>query len=316
MASRNINNGMKKNPDYAHVIVNPAAGAGKSGKKWPGIKDLFTTSGYRFEHSITEGPGHAVNLTREAVSRGFRTVVSVGGDGTVNEIINGLHDTGCLEDTALGVVSTGTGSDYIRTIGVPRDHREACLRLLEPATKKVDLGMMTYGTDGQRTERLFANFAGMGFDAEMVRRTTQQFKHLGALTSYLMGALTTLVTYRNPDVIIRIDGGETTQRVCTVVMNNGRYGGGGMFTAPTADIMDGLLDVLIVGDLSKPDFIKSLPSIYKGTHLNHRKVKLIKAREVEVRSVNGRIPLQADGELLGEVPATFRLMPAALNIIA
>ncbi|MCJ7605233.1 MAG: acylglycerol kinase family protein, partial [Dehalococcoidales bacterium] len=104
---------------YAHVIVNPVAGAGKTGREWPHIRDLFRDRGLRFEHAITEGPGHAVELARAAVSRGYGTVVSVGGDGTINEIVNGLHESGGMAETALGVISTGTGSDYIRTIGVP-----------------------------------------------------------------------------------------------------------------------------------------------------------------------------------------------------
>jgi diacylglycerol kinase (ATP) len=300
---------------HAKCIVNPVAGAGRTGREWPRIMDLFKANGLRFEFDITEAPGHAIELAREAARNGYDMVVSVGGDGTINEIVNGLYASGNIRDAALGIVSTGTGSDYIRTVGVPRRHEEACRCLLSPRKRLVDLGIVEYARNGRREERLFVNFAGFGFDAEIVQRTTRQFKSLGALPSYLLGVLATLMFYQNRDVSIRLDGESLDTRVCTVMMNNGRYGGGSMFTAPHADLADGLLDVLIVGDMSKPDLLWSIPRIYKGTHLTHPKVTMKKAREIEVVSSNARMQLQADGELLGEVPARFRVLPALLNVI-
>ena len=300
---------------YACVIVNPAAGAGKTGKAWPVIREVFSRQGLKFEHAVTEGPGHAMQLVAEAVGKGHETVVSVGGDGTIHEIVNGLHRAGAREKVLVGLVSTGTGSDYIRTVGTPRNYRDACARLMEPRTRCVDLGVVDYGTNGSRGQRIFVNFAGLGFDAEIVRRTKQQFKTLGGLPSYLLGAITTLATFRNKDIVLKIDGEATQHRVCTVIMNNGRYGGGGMNTAPNAELDDGLFDVLIVGDISKTDFIYSLPRLYRGTHLTHKKILLNRAREIEITSRNGHLPLQADGELLGEAPATFNILPKALKVI-
>jgi diacylglycerol kinase (ATP) len=297
------------------VIVNPTAGAGRTGRLWPRLMGLFRSQGLRFEHDITEAPGHAIELAGEAARKGFETVVSVGGDGTINEIVNGIYAAGGIASTALGIVSTGTGSDYIRTIGIPRRYEQACRCFLRPRKITVDLGVAEYEHNGRRVERLFVNFAGMGFDAEIVRRTMQQFKSLGSLPSYLAGLLVTLVTYRNRSVTLVIDGEAADRRVCTVIMNNGRYGGGGMNTAPGASVTDGLLDVLIVADLDKPDLLRSLPRIYKGTHLTHPKVTLKQAREIEVSSRDGGMYLQADGELLGQLPARFRVLPAALNLI-
>jgi diacylglycerol kinase (ATP) len=299
----------------AKFIVNPVAGAGRSGREWPHIMDLFRGNGLRFEYDITEAPGHAIELAQEAAKSGYDMVVSVGGDGTINEIVNGLYASGNIREATLGIISTGTGSDYIRTVGVPRHRDEACRRLLSPRKRLVDLGVVEYTDQGRKQERLFVNFAGFGFDAEIVRRTTRQFKSLGAMPSYLLGVLTTLVFYRNRDISIRLDGESLDTRVCTVIMNNGRYGGGSMFTAPHADLADGLLDVLIVGNLSKPDLLWSIPRIYKGTHLTHPKVTLRKAKEIEVSSATPGTQLQADGELLGEVPARFRVLPALLNVI-
>lgn len=299
---------------YAKVIVNPAAGAGKTARLWPLIMELFKGQGLRFEHDVTEAPGHAIELARVAAQDGYNMVVSVGGDGTINEIVNGLYASGNIGGALLGIVSTGTGSDYIRTIGVPRRYEDACRNFLQPKKLMVDLGIVQYSSNGNKEERLFVNFAGMGFDAEIVRRTTQQYKALGSLPSYLLGLLTTLVSYRNRDITLVIDGEAVDTRVCTVVMNNGRYGGGGMFTAPDASINDGYLDVMIVGDLSKPDLLRSLPRIYKGTHLTHPKVTMKKAKEIEVRSKQP-MQLQADGELLGQVPARFSILPSALKVV-
>ena len=300
---------------FAKVIVNPVAGAGRTGREWPRIKGIFEGQGLRFEHDMTEAPGHAIELARRAAGNGYDMVVSVGGDGTINEVVNGLYASGNIKDATLGIVSTGTGSDYIRTVGIPRRSEDACRSLLSQKKRTVDLGVVEYTENGKKRERLFVNFAGFGFDAEIVRRTTRQFKALGSLPSYLLGVFATLVAYRNKDISLKIDGEELDKRVCTVIMNNGKYGGGGMLTAPDADLSDGLLDVLIVGDLSKPDLLRSLPRIYKGTHLTHPKVTLKKAREIEVSSRNGAMQLQADGELLGEVPARFRVLPSLLNVI-
>jgi diacylglycerol kinase (ATP) len=300
---------------YAKCIVNPVAGAGRTGREWPRIMDLFRANGLRFEYDITEAPGHAIELAREAARNGYDMVVSVGGDGTINEIVNGLYASGNIKDATLGIVSTGTGSDYIRTVGVPRRSEEACRCLLSRRKRLVDLGIVEYTSNGRKEERLFVNFAGFGFDAEIVRRTTRQFKSLGAVPSYLLGVLATFISYQNRDISISLDGESLDTRVCTVIMNNGRYGGGRMFTAPNADLADGLLDVLFVGDLSKPDLLWSIQRIYRGTHLTHPKVTMKKAKEIEVRSSTGKMQIQADGELLGEVPARFRVLPSLLNVI-
>jgi len=299
---------------YARVIVNPVAGAGKTARRWPHIGAMLKSLGLRYDHDITEAPGHAVVLAQEAVKKGYRRVVSVGGDGTINEIVNGLYASGGIGEVELGIISTGTGGDYIRTIGLPRSYTEMCRCLLNPRRLKVDLGVVEYTSGGSTVSRLFVNFAGLGFDAEIVRRTTQQFKALGSMSAYLMGLLATLVCYRNKKVSLVIDGEAAEEEVCTVIMNNGCYGGGGMFTAPGADLTDGLLDVLVIGNLNKVDLLWSLPRVYKGTHLTHPKVSMRKAREIEIRSAQPT-HLQADGELLGGLPARFRVLPSALSIV-
>lgn len=298
---------------YARLIVNPVAGAGRTAKKWPQVMSLLQSAGLRFEHDLTEAPGHARELAKSAAKKGYELVVSVGGAGTINEVVNGLYDAGNIADVMLGIIGTGTGSDYIRTIGIPRTYQEACLCFKSPRKIAVDVGVVEYFSVNQMVKRLFVNFAGLGFDAEIVKATTQKYKTLNSTASYLTGLFTALLFYRNKQVTITLDGGLAEKKVCAVLVNNGKYGGGGMFAAPDADLTDGLLDVLIIGDLSKPDLLWSLPRVYRGTHLTHPKVTMKRAREIEIQSAEVMF-LQADGELLGGLPARFYILPAALNI--
>ncbi len=297
------------------VIVNPAAGAGKTIKKWPRIKEELEALGVEFDFEITEAPGHGMELAKSAVDKGYEVVVSVGGDGTLNEIVNGIYNGGGLEHVVVAIINTGTGADYIRTLGIPRHYRQACQRVASPQGKMVaDLGIAEYLSKGKPARRLFVNFAGLGFDAEIVRATTEKFKALGDMPSYLMGLLTTLFTYENRDVTLVIDGQFGSRKVCTVLLNNGKYAGGGMLPAPSADPGDGFFDVLVINDMTKPDLLISLPRIYRGTHLTHPKVTLTRARAVEVQP-SVEMAVQADGELLGEAPARFTIMPAALTVL-
>ena len=299
---------------YARLIVNPAAGAGKTARNWPQIRALLKQIGMKFEHDITEAPGHAIELVKNAVGKGYKLIISVGGDGTINEVVNGLYITGSLNDVAMGIIGTGTGDDYIRTIGVPRDYVQACERLMHPTQLIVDLGMVEHNINGQINKRLFVNFGGLGFDAEIVKATTTKYKSWGSLPSYLMGMLTTLVTYHNHEMSLEMDGVTEDRKVCTIIMSIGKYGGGSMFIAPDADPADGLFDVVIIGDVSKPDLLYSLPRVYKGTHLTHPKITVKLVKQVKV-TCKTNLALQADGELLGQSPATFNVLPSALKLL-
>ena len=299
---------------YTRLIVNPTAGAGKTAKKWPQIMVLLKSIGLHFEHDLTEAPGHAIELAKTAAKKGYELVVSVGGDGTINEIVNGLYDAGSIGDVMLGIICTGTGGDYIRTIGIPRHHKEACQLLINPRKLVVDLGVVEYMSNGGMVKRLFVNFAGVGFDAEVVKATTQRFKVLGTVPSYLMGLLTTFLFYDNVEVSLKLDGKVDDRKVCAIMMSNGKYGGGRMLVAPQANPIDGLLDVLIINDLGKLDLLRSLPRIYRGTHLTHPKVTVERVREMDIRSKK-KMSIQADGELLGETPARFYILPTTLNVV-
>ena len=299
---------------YAHVIVNPIAGADNTARKWPQIKELMQSIGLDFEYTLTEAPQHAVEIAKTAAMKGCRFLIPVGGDGTISEVVNGLYQANCLSESIVGIICTGTGADYIRTLGMPRAFSDACQLLKNPKTCRVDVGVIEYLDRGNINTRLFVNFAGLGFDAEIVRTTKETFKAMGAMPAYLMGLLSTLVSYKSKNVSIVVDGRVEERKIVTMLMGQGKYAGGGMMTTPNADPCDGLFDVLIVDDMSKFDLLWSLPRIYKGTHLTHPKVSVERVKEIEIRTET-KICVQADGDLTGDTPARFYVLPSALNVV-
>jgi YegS/Rv2252/BmrU family lipid kinase len=260
--------------------------------------------------------GHASELARQAAAAGYQTVVALGGDGTVNEVINGLlAEGGADPQVTLGIIPGEKGNDLARTLGIPFDYAEACRRLIKGKRVSIDLGKITYTHGDGEAQRYFINVAGLGFDSEVVRRITPRLRALSSPTiRYLSSLLITLATYENRDVRIMIDGEELRQRAFSVVICIGRYFGGGMQIAPGAIPDDGLFDVIVIGDLTKREILANLPRVYKGTHLSHPKVGLYRARKIRVETQE-RTLLQADGELLGETPTAFEIIPQAIRVL-
>jgi len=249
-----------------------------------------------------------------AASDGYRYIVAVGGDGTVNEVVNGiLHSTSPAE-TSLGVVSTGTGSDFARSVGIPRDYTRACSFLVSSRRRLIDVGVVEFKNKGQTLQRFFVNVAGVGFDAAVVEATEKVPKYFGGTIPYLGGLFRSLFSYRNKLVTLNVGGRVEAKRILNVVVANGSYVGGGMHIAPKAELGDSLLDVVIIGDVGKFELLKALPMVYKGTHINHPKVTMEQVTHITIES-SERVLVYADGELLGECPASFWLMPAALRIV-
>jgi len=299
---------------YAKVIVNPVAGAYSTRRKWPRISQLLRHVGLSFDYEYTEGIGHAIELARVAASDGYRYLVVVGGDGTVNEVANGILRSTGASITALGVISTGTGCDFVRSVGIPRHYVSACSSVTSSRRLLIDVGVVEYKSKGQSVQRFFVNAAGIGFDAAVVEATERSPKHLGGTVPYVTGLLRTLFGYRNKSVVLRIGDRVEATRILSVVVSNGSYLGGGMHMAPEASLNDSLLDVVVIGDVGKFELLKALPMVYKGTHGTHPKVSIEKAAIITVES-SERVLVQADGELLGEGPASFWLVPAALSIV-
>ena len=299
---------------HAKVIVNPVAGAYSTHRRWPSISKLLRHVGLSFDYEYTDGVGHAIELARAAASDGYRYVVAVGGDGTVNEVANGILCSTGSSNTALGVVSTGTGSDFIRSVGIPRDYASACSSLTSQRRLLIDVGVVEYKSKGQSAQRFFVNAAGVGFDAAVVEATERLSKRFGGTIPYLTGLLKSLFGYKNKSVVLGIGSKDEATRVLSVIVANGSYFGGGMQIAPQAELSDSLLDVVIIGDIGKFELLKALPMVYKGTHITHPKVRMEKTERITIES-SERVLVHADGELLGEGPASFWLMPSALSIV-
>jgi YegS/Rv2252/BmrU family lipid kinase len=298
----------------AKVIINPAAGARSTFRKWPRISQLLKHIGLSFDYQYTEGVGHAIELAREAASNGYQKLVAVGGDGTVNEVANGILHVTSARETALGVISTGTGSDFARSVGIPRYYVSACSSLTSSRRLVIDVGVVECQKNGKSIRRFFVNAAGVGFDAAVAGTTERLPKHFGGTIPYLTGLFYTLSNYRNKPVVLRIGDSLEEARILSLVVANGSYFSGGMKVAPEAGLTDNLLDVVVIGDIGKFDLMKSLPMVYKGTHGNHPKVTMAKATAVSTES-SEPVLVHADGEVVGEGPASFWIMPGALSIV-
>jgi diacylglycerol kinase family enzyme len=199
-------------------------------------------------------------------------------------------------------------------MGLPRHYVNACSALTHGRKALIDVGLVESQHKGQTQQRYFVNAAGVGFDAAIVQATERLPKFFGGTVPYVFGLLRTLIGYRNKSVVIRVGDKVEKTRVVTVAVANGSYFGGGMYVAPGASLNDCLFDVMIVRDMGKFELLRAFPRVYKGTHVTHPKVVMGKAAEVTVESPDG-ILVQADGELLGEGPVSFRLIPAALSIM-
>jgi diacylglycerol kinase (ATP) len=254
--------------------------------------------------SAGDGREAAARFAREGVS----LVLAVGGDGTIHEIANGLCESGTK--VPMGVIPAGNGSDFARTIGASKRIDEAVAAACTGRSRAIDVGCATFA-DGR--SHCFINVAGLGFDA-LVAERAQRTKFLpGANLPYLAAALQTLVSYRNIKAIIDADGESITTKAVFVQIANAKFMGGGYKIAPMADIEDGYLDVALVGDLSKPDLLRTLPKVYSGSHVGHPKFRHIRAKSIRVETVQPAL-VQLDGEILGTAPVTFSVLPGALML--
>ena len=297
------------------LIVNPTAANGTVAKRWPQVRQVLSAESFEYDFVLTERKGHAIELARGAVEAGCELIVALGGDGTLNEVVNGLVADGKAinSNAQLGFITSGTGADFVRTLGLPRDPLASARHLAQASgTRAIDLGEIVYRSGGKELHRYFANVVGMGFDGEVIERTERGGKHVSGTIPYLSALVTTVFRYKNKDVTLQIDDRTMQGRMNSVIACNGQYFGGGMRVGPHAALDDGKLDVIVLGDFSVFEVLSNTPKIYNGTHLTHPKVSEHRGTTVKVES-RQRMLIEADGELIGEGPATFRVIPAALQ---
>jgi YegS/Rv2252/BmrU family lipid kinase len=296
--------------DPAVFLVNPASDNGATGKRWPQLAHAAAGMGLSGDALLSERPDHLAELARTAVDGGARLLVVVGGDGSVNEVVNGIAG----RDVTLAVIPRGTGWDFARSHRLPRRLEDAVAVALGGETRDVDLGRACYRSwAGADEERWFANAASVGMSGAIAKRANETTKALGGKASYLLATLGVFARWHADVVRVAVDDSVREGRMHDVIVAVGPYLGGGMKLCPDAEADDGVFDVLLIGDLTKRDLVLTLPKTYRGTHLPHPKAEVLRGATAAVESA-ARVPVQLDGEQPGTTPVRFELVPRALRL--
>lgn len=288
-------------------IVNPAAGRGRTARLWPEIERFLRHAGLRFRAFFTRGNGHASELAEKAARWEEGILLAVGGDGTVNEVVNGIAAAGAFPTATLALLPTGSGNDLCRTLGISGDPLSVLRHLASGSCRPLDVGLVG--------ERCFLNICGVGFDAEVAYAVNQGFRWLRGTPAYLAGVLKALVGFRPVAFDLVLDGQSLAFKGMMVAVANGAFFGSGIKIAPRAEVDDGLFDVCVVGEVSKLELLRLLPRAYSGGHEGHPAVRFFRAREVRISSPEGSLYVQGDGEILGRTPAVFRVKRHAIRVL-
>jgi len=292
-------------------LVNPASDNGATGRRWPEIASRAAAAGLTGEALLSERPGQLTELARRAVDEGGELLVVVGGDGTVNEVVNGLAGR---EGPELAVIPRGTGRDFVRTYGIPHKLDDALRTARDGSTREIDVGRARFRSwQGEPAEWYFANIASAGMSGAIAKRANETSKALGGKVSYFWATFAVFSRWRTSELTVTVGAETRRARMHDVVVANGRYFGGGMMICPEAEPDDGVFDVLLIGNLTKRDLLLTLPKTYRGKHLPHPKAELLRGPTVEIEAPEP-LPVELDGEQPGTTPARFEIIPRALRL--
>ncbi len=306
------------------VIVNPESASGATRDAWPRIASDLATHFGAFQPRFTRAPGEAVEIAAEA-GKEHRLIIACGGDGTISEVANGILESGGVAE--LGILPSGTGGDFRKTIGIPSRTQDAARILRDGQTRQIDVGRVTYTNDaGDHESRYFLGVASFGMSADVIGRVKDEGpewipargpKWLTGRIAFSLAMVQTALKSAPTKVIVELDGHpEQHLTVANFCIANARYFGGGMKIAPDAKLTDGKFDVVSIGDLGATKILTNAPRLYTGSHLGIDNVGHALARKIIARPASGqeRIELDVDGELPGFLPATFQMLPKALRV--
>jgi YegS/Rv2252/BmrU family lipid kinase len=302
---------------YWYTIVNPNAGEGKGKKDWYRIADLFKKRSIPITVKFTEKKNQAIEFAREAVIKGYRKIIAVGGDGTLHEVINGIFTQGeCSpRQVSVGMIPVGTGNDWGKMFSIPLIYEGAVDVIKENKLVLHDIGIIKYHDGDKQEKRYFINIAGLGYEALVVKKTNKQKeKGRSSQAIYLLNLLSSLVMFRNTKTEIVIDDKPYSGKIFSINIGNGRYCGGGMRQTPEALPDDGLLDITVIREMGRIEILKSLKILYDGTILSHPKIDGFRAKNIRVQS-ESLLYAEADGESLGHTPVEVSIIPGAVNVV-
>ncbi len=307
------------------LVVNPRSAGGATGRHFDTIVQAVRNALGDCAHAFTERPLHAIELTRKALADSYDLIIAVGGDGTINEVVNGFFEEPrpgepvkpIRAGAALGVLPRGTGGDLRRTIGLDGDVWRSAARLkAEPGP--VDVGRVDYQDDeGRPASRYFINVGGTGVGAKVVDIANASSKVLGGKLTFMISSMRALASWRDVDLRVSIDGGPAEDHsVTSFAVANGRYFGGGMMVAPEARLDDGIFHLTIWKGFTLLDFVLKQGAMYDGSHVRLKGTSTATAKTVRIEA-RGTEPvgIEVDGERIGRLPATFSVQPGALRIV-
>ena len=290
-------------------MLNPIAGRGRALRDRARIEAALRACDLEVQFALSEYAGHALPLIKQALDRGERNVLAIGGDGTMHEAVNAILEHPAAAEVTLAPIPVGTGNDWCRSLQIPFDYTAIAARCARGRTAQVDVGEARLANDVR--PRFFANVAGAGFDAYVLERMRD--RRFGVL-SYLVAVLRGLIGYRPQIMRVEQSGAAHEGRMFVTFVCLGAYCGGGMHVAPGADLRDGAFDVVLIGDLGRGDVLASLRRLFDGTIAAHPKVRTLRTTRVSI-SAPQPLAVEADGELIGQTPVALSVLPGALRVI-
>jgi diacylglycerol kinase (ATP) len=300
-----------------HVIVNPFSARGKTEKRWSLIKDIVKHYFHEFKYIFTDEPQQATQIVRNVLKDGYDLIIGVGGDGTLNEIANGFfrqNQTIINDNAAIGIIPSGTGSDFIRFLKIPRDFKKSVELIKNSKNKKIDIGKVVFSPDSVEEKcKYFINIADFGLGAEVINKLSTIPSIKRGPFVYYKGLLMTLKNYRSKKVKIVIDDGRPIEGSYVIgAIANGRIFGGGMMIAPKAEPDDGFFDLVLVDDMKRLEIISNTPHLYRGTIAKLPKVFIQKAKKIHITSEE-HVNIEYDGELGDTLPARFEIIERSIG---